>query len=162
MNGAESIFTAAGETHQRIRKTFTNAFSDRALKKQSPIIESYANLLMTRLRREVSKSPEGKVNISKFYEYAALDIITGLTSGQSFYGLDNEHSWVPVDNCGLAILHISSDALTGDLEAAHKRDSGELQVRGRHHRGFSHEFTLCCGRYQRNPTQPPSHAHQSS
>ena len=44
MNGAESLFTAAGETHQRIRKTFINAFSDKALKDQSSIIDSYANL----------------------------------------------------------------------------------------------------------------------
>ncbi|KAF6241487.1 hypothetical protein HO173_000197 [Letharia columbiana] len=58
MNGAESLFTAAGETHQRIRKTFINAFSDRALKDQTPIIDSYANLLMTRLHREIGKSPE--------------------------------------------------------------------------------------------------------
>ena len=96
MNGAESLFTAAGETHHRIRKTFINAFSDRALKDQSSIIDSYANLLMTRLRREIGKSPEGKVDMAKYYGYATLDIIADLTFGESFYGLegDNEHSWI--------------------------------------------------------------------
>ena len=96
MNGAESLFTAAGETHHRIRKTFVNAFSDRALKDQSTIIDSYANLLMTRLRREIGKSPEGKVDMAKYYGYATLDIIADLTFGESFYGLegDNEHSWI--------------------------------------------------------------------
>ncbi|MCJ1282149.1 hypothetical protein MMC26_001472 [Xylographa opegraphella] len=96
MNGAESLFTAAGETHHRIRKNFINAFSDRALKDQSPIIESYANLLMTRLRREIIKSPNADVDMAKFYGYATLDIIADLTFGESFYGLegDNEHSWI--------------------------------------------------------------------
>ena len=96
MNEAESLFTAAGETHQRIRKTFINAFSDRALKDQGPIIDSYANLLMTRLRREIGKHPEGKVDMAKYYGYATLDIITDLTFGESFYGLegDNEHLWI--------------------------------------------------------------------
>lgn len=46
MNGADSLFTAAGETHHRIRKNFISAFSDKALKDQSPIIQSYADLLM--------------------------------------------------------------------------------------------------------------------
>ncbi|MCJ1436577.1 hypothetical protein MMC27_005957 [Xylographa pallens] len=96
MNGAESLFTAAGATHHRIRKNFINAFSDKALKDQSPIIESYANLLMTRLRREIIKSPNANVDMAKFYGYATLDIIADLTFGESFYGLegDNEHSWI--------------------------------------------------------------------
>ena len=96
MNGAESLFTAAGETHHRIRKTMINAFSDRALKEQSAIIESYANLLITRLRREAGKEPKGKVDMAKYYGYATLDIIADLTFGESFSGLegDNEHSWI--------------------------------------------------------------------
>ncbi|MCJ1271052.1 hypothetical protein MMC22_010951 [Lobaria immixta] len=96
MNGAESLFTAAGETHHRIRKTFINAFSDKALKDQSPIIDSYVRLLMTRLRREIGKSAGGKVDVGKYYGYATLDIIADLTFGESFYGLegDNEHSWI--------------------------------------------------------------------
>lgn len=96
MNGAESLFTAAGNTHHRIRKTFINAFSDKALKDQSPIIESYSDLLVTRLRRETGKSQYGEVDMAKFYGYAALDIIADLTFGESFYGLegDNEHSWI--------------------------------------------------------------------
>lgn len=96
MNGAESLFTAAGETHQRIRKTFINAFSDKALKEQQPIIETYADLLMTRLRREIGRSAKGKVDMAKYYGYAALDIIADLTFGEPFHGLDgdNEHSWI--------------------------------------------------------------------
>lgn len=96
MNGAESLFTAAGETHHRIRKTFINAFSDKSLKDQTPIIDMYTALLMTRLRREIGKRPEGGIDLAKFYGYVTLDIIADLTFGESFNGLDgdNEHSWI--------------------------------------------------------------------
>ena len=96
MNGAESLFTAAGETHQRIRKTFINAFSDKALQEQMPIIESYTDSLMIRLRREIGKRPNREVDLAKYYGYATLDIIADLTFGESFHGLegDNEHSWI--------------------------------------------------------------------
>ncbi|KAL6720905.1 hypothetical protein ACLMJK_000004 [Lecanora helva] len=96
MNGADSLFTAAGATHHRIRRTLINAFSDKALKDQSPIIEAYCSLLMTRLRRELGKSKDGRIDLARYYGYATLDIIADLTFGESFYGLesDNEHSWV--------------------------------------------------------------------
>ena len=96
MNGADSLFTAEGHTHTRMRRTFINAFSDKALREQAPIVESYGNLLTTRLRREVAKSSEGTVDLAKYYGYATLDIIADLTFGDSFHGLenDNEHSWI--------------------------------------------------------------------
>ena len=51
---------------------------------------------MTRLRREIEKSPKGKVNMAKYYDYAALNIITDLTFSDLFHGLedDNKHSWI--------------------------------------------------------------------
>ena len=70
MNGADSLFTAVGPTHVRLRKTMINAF----LKDKSPIIESYADLLLTRLCREVDKNPDGKVNLAKYYGYAMLHV----------------------------------------------------------------------------------------
>lgn len=96
MNGADSLFTAVGHTHARMRRTLVNAFSDKALREQSPIIESYGDLLTTRLRREAAKSPQGAVDLAKYYGYATLDIIADLTFGDSFHGLedDNEHSWI--------------------------------------------------------------------
>ena len=96
MNGADSLFTAAGDTHTRLRKTFINAFSDKALRDQSPIIESYAKLLILRLRREMTKRRGREIDMAKYYGYATLDIIADLTFGESFYGLEgnNEHSWI--------------------------------------------------------------------
>ncbi|EOA85420.1 uncharacterized protein SETTUDRAFT_91397 [Exserohilum turcica Et28A] len=96
LNGADSLFTADGSTHQRMRRTLLNAFNDRALRAQSPIIESHANLFIQRLRREAAKSVDSVVDLAKFYGYAALDVVSDLTYGESFHGLegDNEHNWV--------------------------------------------------------------------
>ena len=96
MNGADSLFTAAGSTHGRLRRSFGKGLSDKALHEQTPIIESYADLLMNRLRREAAKSPDGSVDLEKYYGYATLDITADLTYGDSFHGLekDNEHSWI--------------------------------------------------------------------
>ncbi|KAL8662407.1 MAG: hypothetical protein Q9202_004728 [Teloschistes flavicans] len=96
LNKANSLFTANGEEHSRLRRTFINAFSDKALRDQSPLIQSYAHAFILRLRRELAKSSRGEVDLDKFYGYATLDIIADLTFGESFYGLegDNEHSWI--------------------------------------------------------------------
>ena len=96
INGANSLFSSNGEEHARLRKTMVNAFSDKALRDQSPIIETYVKSLLLRLRRELGKSSGGKIDVAKYYGYAALDIVADLTYGESFYGLegDNEHSWI--------------------------------------------------------------------
>ena len=94
MNGADSLFTAADETHVRMRRTFGKAFFDKSVKDQSPIIEGHVDLLIDRLKREVARNPV--LDMAKFYGYATLDIIADLTYGESFHGLegDNEHDWV--------------------------------------------------------------------
>ncbi|KAL1613678.1 hypothetical protein SLS54_010375 [Diplodia seriata] len=96
LNGADSLFTADGATHQRMRKTLLGAFNDRALRAQAGTIEMYADLFVQRLRREASKSADGVVDVAKFFGYAALDIVSDLAYGESFHGLagDNEHGWI--------------------------------------------------------------------
>ncbi|PQE24174.1 cytochrome p450 protein [Rutstroemia sp. NJR-2017a BVV2] len=96
LNGAHSLFTAAGDTHKRIRSTLINGFSDKALRDQAPIMEYYVDQLVARLRREANKTVDGAVNIQKFYGYAAFDMVTDLSLGESFRGLEdsNEHSWI--------------------------------------------------------------------
>lgn len=98
LNGADSLFTAQGQTHIRMRRTLTNAFSDKALRDQSPIVESYITLFVDRIRREAAKSRSkgSVVDLAKYMGYLTLDTISDLAIGQSFHGLegDNEHSWI--------------------------------------------------------------------
>ncbi|KAI1416404.1 cytochrome P450 [Hypoxylon sp. FL1857] len=96
MKGAHSLFTAHGSTHSRIRKVFSKAFTENALKAQSPLIESHVDLFVQRVRREISKVDNGIIDIARYYGYAALDVIADMSFGESFHGLegDNEHNWI--------------------------------------------------------------------
>ncbi|CAI6241437.1 unnamed protein product [Periconia digitata] len=94
LNGADTLFTAQGATHQRMRRTLANAFSDKSLRQQNPIVQHYADLFMERIEREVQKSTT--LDITKLYGFLSLDIIGDLSIGKSFHGLEdeNEHSWL--------------------------------------------------------------------
>lgn len=96
LKGAHSLFTAHGNTHSRIRRVFARAFTENALKEQCPIIETHVDLFVQRLRRETNKVGHGPIDIAKYFGYAALDIITDLSFGENFHGLegDNEHGWI--------------------------------------------------------------------
>lgn len=96
LNGAHSLFTAAGDEHKRIRATLIHAFSDKALRDQALIVEEHTEKLIVRLQREASKSVDNVVDIQNFYGYATFDMVTDLSFGESFHGLeeDNEHSWI--------------------------------------------------------------------
>ena len=60
-----SIITAKRERHSHFRRLMSRGFSDAALREQQPIIQSYVNLLMQRLREETSKGKS--VDIVSWY-----------------------------------------------------------------------------------------------
>ena len=95
-NGAETLFTAEGHTHARIRRTFADAFSDKAIREQAHSVESFVDLLISRLRRDVVQTGDGSVDIAKYYGYASIDIMGELCLGESFHSLEgnNEHTWI--------------------------------------------------------------------
>lgn len=83
-NGADSLFTAVGNNHRRIRGAFVNAFSDKALREQASIVEEYAGQFTDRLRNELLPSGHGHVlDIQQFFGYAMFDIVSDLTWGES-------------------------------------------------------------------------------
>jgi cytochrome P450 len=96
LNGSDSLFTARGDTHIRLRRTFAPSFTEKALKCQADIIESHVNLLFSRLHRDIEKTADGILDLAKYYGYATLDIISDLTFGESYHSLerDTEHSLV--------------------------------------------------------------------
>lgn len=99
LNGAHSLFTAEGDTHRRIRAVVSNSFSDKALREQATIVESYALQLVARITRESRRGPDriARVDLTKLYGYAAFDTITDLSLGEALCrGLEgmNEHAWI--------------------------------------------------------------------
>lgn len=83
LNGAHSLFTAEGDTHRRIRATLINGFSDKSQRDQAPIVELYADQLLTRLQHDSASAVDGLVNIQKLYGYATFDTVTDLSFGEA-------------------------------------------------------------------------------
>ena len=96
LNGSDSLFTARGDTHIRLRRTFAPSFTEKALKNQADIIESHIDLLFSRLNRDIAKIADRKLDLAKYYGYTTLDVVSDLTFGESYHSLegDNEHSLV--------------------------------------------------------------------
>jgi cytochrome P450 len=77
-----------------MRRNLSHAFSDKALRQQEPLIQSYVDLLVHRLGEHAT---EGKnVDIMHWYNYTTFDIISDLSFGEPLYCLRDSayHKWV--------------------------------------------------------------------
>ena len=79
-----------------MRKVLGDAFSERAIKEQEPIVQLYIEKLIRRLHEQISSSSQAKVDMVKWYDWLSFDIIGDLTFGSSFKCLDTQanHWWV--------------------------------------------------------------------
>lgn len=82
LNGADSLFTAEGDSHKRIRRVFIGAFSDKALREQSATIERYASLFIERIRVKLGTDSRTTINIQPIIGEIAFDTISDLTWGE--------------------------------------------------------------------------------
>ncbi|KIN02897.1 hypothetical protein OIDMADRAFT_160486 [Oidiodendron maius Zn] len=93
--GGEHIIIANREDHSRFRKNLSHGFSDSSMRQQEPLIQTYVNLLIRRLKEH---SQDGQIpqNMSSWYNWITFDIIGDLTFGEPFGCLDNSdyHPWV--------------------------------------------------------------------
>lgn len=89
-----SIMSFDEGAHSRFRRAFANAFSDKSLKEQAPIVEGYVDLLVARLRSETSQS----VDLEQLLECMAFDVGSDLSFADSFDSLKSGkmHPWVEV------------------------------------------------------------------
>ncbi|PYI06808.1 cytochrome P450 [Aspergillus sclerotiicarbonarius CBS 121057] len=95
LNGADSLFTAVGDDHRRLRGILISGFSDKALRDQAPGIEHHVAEFIARLHRELVQG-NSVINLHKFFGYAALDTITDLSYSGPMHALAdrNEHDWI--------------------------------------------------------------------
>ncbi|KAF2147309.1 uncharacterized protein K452DRAFT_282310 [Aplosporella prunicola CBS 121167] len=93
-NGVHSIITAAREDHARVRRVFSHAFSDKALKEQEPLVQGYFDTLIRLLHEKAEKGVIA--DMVRYYNFTTFDIIGDFTLGESFGCLekDNYHTWV--------------------------------------------------------------------
>lgn len=78
IGGVRHMITAAQEEHTRVRRIFSPAFSERALKQQEPLIRKY----VTQLVRYLDQTAGDQVNLVDLLNFTTFDIMGDLTFGQ--------------------------------------------------------------------------------
>ncbi|KAH7380109.1 cytochrome P450 [Pyrenochaeta sp. MPI-SDFR-AT-0127] len=84
-NGAFNLVQAHDPEHSRMRKIFTPAFSDRALKQQEPLFVRYTDLLVSKLKDGIDR----KWDMVRMYNFTTFDIMGDLTFGEPLHMLED-------------------------------------------------------------------------
>ncbi|POS75826.1 averantin oxidoreductase [Diaporthe helianthi] len=112
-NGSYSISTAHGHEHSRLRKIFSNAFSDRALRQQEPILLNYVHQMISLVRHEIA-GPRGDkksvvLNAVLLLNLATFDIMADLAFGESLGSLEKGgNPWVEAVMVSFKVMIIKS------------------------------------------------------
>ncbi|KAH6967569.1 cytochrome P450 [Ilyonectria sp. MPI-CAGE-AT-0026] len=109
INGVPSMLTANTENHARVRRLFSPAFSERALKQQEPLFRKYVDLLMYKMS-EVGEDGKKPVEMTQLLNYTTFDVMAELCFGHPLDLLaKNEYSpWVRSIFESLKMLPIAS------------------------------------------------------
>ncbi|KAH6643222.1 cytochrome P450 [Boeremia exigua] len=94
VNGVPSMLNATFDDHARVRRLFSPAFSDRALKKQEPLFKRYVDVLLSKLNERAETGEPAE--LTQLYNFATFDIMAQLCFGHPLGLLEkNELSpWV--------------------------------------------------------------------
>ncbi|KAF1810767.1 benzoate 4-monooxygenase cytochrome P450 [Eremomyces bilateralis CBS 781.70] len=84
-----NLVNANDQDHARTRRIFSNAFSDKALKEQEPLLMKYVDLMVQKLHEKVEAEPDEKVNMVEILNFTTFDIMGDLTFGEPLYMLQN-------------------------------------------------------------------------
>lgn len=88
-NGEYHMLTTKNvEEHARLRKIFSNAFSDKALKLQEPLIQRHVDKLLDIFTKITEGGQDAPFNIVKLFNCITFDIMGDLTFGESLGMLD--------------------------------------------------------------------------
>ncbi|KAL8795325.1 MAG: hypothetical protein Q9195_002195 [Heterodermia aff. obscurata] len=94
-SGLVNLLTANNADHTRFRRLLSHGFSDKALREQESLIQTYVHNLISGLKHQAQAS-EGKANLGDWFNYTTFDVIADLSLGTSFDCLKNHdyHPWV--------------------------------------------------------------------
>ncbi|KAJ4117491.1 hypothetical protein NW768_010854 [Fusarium equiseti] len=109
VNGVPSMLTQDVTNHARMRRLFSPAFSERALKQQEPLFRKYADLLMYKIS-EVGEDGAKPIEMSQLLNFTTFDVMAELCFGENLNLLaQNEYSpWVKSIFESLTMLPIAS------------------------------------------------------
>jgi cytochrome P450 len=97
-NGSYTLLNAPDAEHTRMRRIFSPAFSDRALKLQEPLFMKYVDLLVSKLKEGINADPDKKFDMVRNYNFTTFDVMGDLTFGEPLHMLDNAEydPWVSI------------------------------------------------------------------
>lgn len=78
--------------HSRMRKSLTPAFSTEALVEQESIVQSCIDGFIEKVGERGTR--EEGLDLSKWFEMLAFDIVGEMAFGESFHCIENGGSWV--------------------------------------------------------------------
>jgi Cytochrome P450 len=66
------------------------------LRDQEEMLNVYFDLLITKLKQQITGPTKGKVNMVRWYNYTTFDIVGDLAFGEPFYALEGGeyHPWI--------------------------------------------------------------------
>jgi cytochrome P450 len=107
-----NIINSNDADHSRGRRLLSHAFSERALREQEGLVQSYVDMLIDRLKGEISASRE-TVDMSQWYNFTTFDIIGDLAFGEPFDCLQESqyHPWVKMTFVSMKVLALSRPLL---------------------------------------------------
>ncbi|KAG8408382.1 hypothetical protein J3459_017854 [Metarhizium acridum] len=80
-SGVQNVLTADRKTHARQRRLLSHAFSEKALREQEPILQTYCTKLCAQLEESCRSGP---VDLFDWYTFATFDLVGDLAFGKSF------------------------------------------------------------------------------
>lgn len=111
-NGTD-IIRANESDHARFRRNFSNAFSDRALREQESLIQTYVDQLIAKLHGLADAAQHDgtsrNIDIVKMYNFTTFDIMSDLTFGEplGLLGGSEYNEWVAVIFASLKFVAVS-------------------------------------------------------
>ena len=97
-DGIHSILSANDADHARYRRLLSHAFSEKALRQQEQLLQSYIALLIQRLRTRASSAESAVIDMVQWLNFTTFDLIGDLSLGESFHCLDESryHPWLSI------------------------------------------------------------------
>ncbi|KAI1494267.1 cytochrome P450 [Biscogniauxia mediterranea] len=86
-NGVPSLLNNTYQDHSRVRRLFSPAFSERALRKQEPLFRKYADMLVSKLGELGGDGTP--VEMTRLFNFAAFDTMAELCFGNPLGLLEN-------------------------------------------------------------------------
>ncbi|KAF2667685.1 putative toxin biosynthesis cytochrome P450 monooxygenase [Microthyrium microscopicum] len=93
-NGTYSVILAPDDVHARQRRVLSHAFSEKYLRDQEPLLQSYVALLITKL--SAAAKAHRPIDATAYLNYLTFDLIGELAFSAPFDALANEtaHPWM--------------------------------------------------------------------